>query len=217
MKYRIFVHDPSFFLYSQTPHNMPGISFKIDLSAGEATLVFSTTQREDLNRKSSPCIEDPDYDFQQCVRNYLAREIGCKLPWDNSQDFNECSTVEALLDYSATYHLLSVSGLLMITNHTGCVKPCHYKEHKIVSLEQDNTNNSLAELNQANTAEESFKHFLYIVATEEIVVEKEVPGYTALSLLADMGGSLGMFLGFSFIGAWNTAESLIFRMIKQDC
>ena len=167
-----------------------------------------------MNRKSSPCIEDPGYDYQQCIRNYLAREIGCKLPWDNSQEFNECSTVDDLLEYSTAYHLLSVSGLLNITNKTKCVKPCYYKQYKMVGQEQYNKNYSLAGLEEANTSRLFSKHYVYIAASEEIVIEKEVAGYTGLSLLADMGGSLGMFLGFSFLGAWDKAELLILWTIQ---
>ena len=46
------------------------------------------------------------------------------------------------------------------------------------------------------------------------MIEKEVTGYTGLSLFADMGGSLGMFLGFSFLGAWDTAEPLLLWVIQ---
>ena len=60
----------------------------------------------------------------------------------------------------------------------------------------------------------SSKPYVYIAATEEIMIEKEVTGYTGLSLFADMGGSLGMFLGFSFLGAWDTAEPLLLWVIQ---
>ena len=212
MKYRIYFHDPTFFLYSQIPHNFPGFNFKTDLSGGgKFSLFFSVTQRKDLNTKSSPCIEDPGYDYQHCVRNYLALEIGCKLPWDNSQEFNECSTIDDLLEYSIAYHKFSVYGLLKITNQTKCVKPCNYKQYKMIGQEQYNKKHSLEE---ANSTRIFAKHYVYIAATEEIVIEKEVAGYTGLSLLADMGGSLGMFLGFSFLGAWDKAELLILWTIQ---
>ena len=84
----------------------------------------------------------------------------------------------------------------------------------MVGLEQYNKNYSLAGLEDANTSRLFSKHYLYIAASEEIVIEKEVAGYTGLSLLADMGGSLGMFLGFSFLGAWDKAELLILWTIQ---
>ena len=79
----------------------------------------------------------------------------------------------------------------------------------MVGQEQYNKNTSL----EANSTEVFSKHYIYIAATEEIVIEKELKGYTELSLLADMGGSLGMFLGFSFLGAWDIAEPFILRTI----
>ena len=84
----------------------------------------------------------------------------------------------------------------------------------MVGLEQYNKNYSLAGLEDANTSRLFSKHYLYIAASEEIVIEKEVAGYTGLSLLADMEGSLWMFLGFSFLGAWDTAEHLLIWVIQ---
>ena len=82
----------------------------------------------------------------------------------------------------------------------------------MVGQEQYNKEHSLEE---ANSTRIFAKDYVYIAATEEIVIEKEVAGYTGLSLLADMGGSLGMFVGFSFLGAWDTAEPLLLWVMHK--
>ena len=43
----------------------------------------------------------------------------------------------------------------------------------------------------------------------EVIIEKEMTSYSALSFLADIGGSLGMFLGFSFLMVWDGVEAVL--------
>ena len=51
-------------------------------------------------------------------------------------------------------------------------------------------------------------------AKNEVGIEREMKSYSGLSLLADIGGSLGMFLGFSFLMVWDGVE-IVFLRIKQ--
>ena len=88
----------------------------------------------------------------------MALEIGCKLPWDNSQKFNECSTIDDLLEYSIAYHKFSVYGLLKITNQTKCVKPCSYKQYNMVEQEQYNEEHSLDEANSTRLFAKGRRH-----------------------------------------------------------
>ena len=170
-----------------------------DLAAESASLFISITKHNDLNRKSNPCKEDREYDFRQCVRNSLAKKIGCKLPWDrwSLEEFEVCSKVKEIRKYSKIYDLLFIDTVVNIVNRTGCPKPCHYKEYKLAGKEEGS----------------AYKNILYLLANDEVMIEKEITSYSGLSLLADIGGSLGMFLGFSFLMVWDAAEAAILRII----
>ena len=58
-----------------------------------------------------------------------------------------------------------------------------------------------------------FSHFTFIYgfASTEIRVETEVWGYPTISFIADLGGSLGLFVGVSFLSAWDFLEYLFLR------
>ena len=83
---------------------------------------------------------------------------------------------------------------------TGCKRPCSYKEYKFVST--------------------NFKEFNYIDFPKDLVVfclwavsqytqaEEEVLVYPFQSFLAEFGGSLSLFLGFSFMTIWDGMKSL---------
>ena len=79
---------------------------------------------------------------------------------------------------------------------TGCFKPCSYKEYKLVGEDP--------------TASIGIIDIQFV--KKEIMIEMESLRYSALSLLADMGGSLGMFLGFSFLMVWDGAEAAISKI-----
>ena len=198
MSYYIYVHDPALFLHSYIPQTFPGIRYKKDFTNYGALLFLSVTEHIDLDRKSSPCNDDPDFNFQLCVRKSLARKIGCKLPWDlwTSDHFPVCSDIDDLRKVHREYANIPSKELKNIVNRTECPKPCRYKEYKLVGEEQWH-----------------FPGFIFLTfAKEEVVIEKEMTSYSGLSLLADIGGSLGMCLGFSFLMVWDGFEAVMGTM-----
>ena len=58
---------------------------------------------------------------------------------------------------------------------------------------------------------ESESTFTFIVSFDpkEGKLRKEVWAYTAISFLAEMGGSLGLFTGISFLSVWDFGEFIL--------
>ena len=84
---------------------------------------------------------------------------------------------------------------------TGCLMPCSYKEFKLVqSVEGFYLDYGLG----------------VSYSTTEILVQEEQWVYPAVSFLAEFGGALGMFLGFSFMMFWDCFTALITRFGRQD-
>ena len=139
--YRIFIHDPTFFLIYGKQNIFPGLRMK--RSFKDQVLVFdlSIIKHVDLNRESSPCIEDPNYNFQLCVRNSLVRKVGCRLPWDrwSTQDFPTCTEVKQLKRFEELYRTLAYVELKTTIDITGCMKPCHYKKYTLDGEEKWNS------------------------------------------------------------------------------
>ena len=55
------------------------------------------------------------------------------------------------------------------------------------------------------------KNFLFINSFDykEARQEKEVWAYPVISFIAEMGGSLGLFIGVSFLSVWNFGEYVV--------
>ena len=66
--------------------------------------------------------------------------------------------------------------------------PCNYKEYKFLE-------SSPIPLSQASSV-------AFWAASSKTQIEEEVLLYPFTSLIADFGGYLGLFLGFSFLALW---------------
>ena len=201
--YFVYIYDPRFYIHAIPPLPTPGIRLELDKGSFYVNKYLSVTKHIQLNQKNNPCNEDPNYDFQLCVRNSLTSEVGCRLPWDlwSSSYFPLCSKMDQLNMFHRLYFVMSVSKELEdIIKKTGCLAPCEYKEYKIV-LEPDRSY--------------SPKNMLYLGFTDnKLIIEKELEGYSLISLVSDIGGALGLFLGFSFVMLWDGAELIIRKMRK---
>ena len=77
---------------------------------------------------------------------------------------------------------------------TGCLFPCTYDEYKVVSTD-------LRDLN-------SFGMVITYGSLSTIVL-REYFIYPFDSLVSDFGGTLGLFVGFSFVMFWDVVQFLI--------
>ena len=129
--------------------------------------------------------------------NRVERKLGCQVPWESlsSEDLPVCSELDKRRYFHGNYSCIAEYDLNEIMDLTECLKPCTYKEYKLVGSEIFSVG----------------EHGIFFrFVDREVVIEKEMTSYSALSFLADIGGSLGMFLGFSFLMVWDgVAEVLI--------
>ena len=93
--------------------------------------------------------------------------------------------------YEKIYNKLELEDLDGIYERTGGLKPCHYLKYK---LEGDQLPTSYLSQN-----------FLFSLnsVSNNTFVETELLVYPWTSLVAEFGGSLGLFLGVSFMSLWD--------------
>ena len=84
-----------------------------------------------------------------------------------------------------------------ITKLTGCQKPCQYRMYEFVGAEEP----------MASPKAEYFAFSLWAVS-KKTTVRTEQLIYPLSSLVAEFGGTLGLFLGFSFVTLWETLPLL---------
>ena len=118
--------------------------------------------------------------------------------------------------FETAYNEIVEAVLPAISNSTGCYPPCSYKEYRYTG-----------EANEAGVRQFSFcansLHFSSSILQKQfgtygyvlwnmspfVLVETESLLYSIESLVAEFGGTLGLFLGFSFMALWDGLEVMV--------
>ena len=85
-----------------------------------------------------------------------------------------------------------------LQNTTGCKPMCNYFKYEVLKVETD-----LSEQRKGRLG------FELILANDEVTSVQEVRAYDFLTLVSNFGGSLGLFVGFSFYMLWDLVLDII--------
>ena len=105
----------------------------------------------------------------------------------------------------------------MISNSTGCYPPCNYKEYRFTGAANEagvRPFSSFAfsfSVLQISIVQRHLGTFGYVLwnMSPYVLVETESLLYSIESLVAEFGGTLGLFLGFSFMALWDGLEVMV--------
>ena len=99
--------------------------------------ILQATRKIKLSRKSSPCEPSEDYDFNSCIFDEIAKNIGCKPFWitKNPNGLTNCTEANDLIRYlyelKTTGHMDEQS----LLDRYSCLKPCSYMEYQVIDEE----------------------------------------------------------------------------------
>ena len=128
----------------------------------------------------------------------MESEIGCTMPWnfgkENMTGISECRTILQYEHFLNEYSLLAMLELRDVIAKTECPLPCNYRAIKPIGKPQS--------FRERGFFEEYASYGLTLVSTDiEVFTEENI--YSFAELVSEMGGSLGLFVGFSFIMFWD--------------
>ena len=133
-----------------------------------------------------------------CTKEKLSQKVGCRLPWDkwSAQDRNVCKYEHQFRQFEQIYNLLKNAESFEILQMTGCKEPCSYNKYSFASAS--------AEVMPKIDGKPTSGWIVFWGASNRTWTEEEILLYPFTSLIAEFGGSLGLFLGFSFMAIWDT-------------
>ena len=131
-----------------------------------------------------------------CTKEKLSQKIGCRLPWDkwSAQDRPICKSDQEFEQFEQIHEKFLYAESYQIIDMSGCKKPCTYNEYKFAT--------SSPEIMPKTDLKSTSAKVGFWVASSKTWIEEEVLLYSFTSLIAEFGGSLGLFLGFSFMTIW---------------
>ena len=213
LKYQVFIHDPDFFFPTRNPKAHPGFFVSLPKSEEASNLMYiqnmEIIEHRNINLKKNPCIENPEYSFSACLKDAVIRSVGCRLPWSSTtamldgRKVDNCSTLKDFRSHSSFYHKIFSSEQKDVVKLTNCTIPCNFRAINAVGEPM------ITKMGNKG----GFLIFSLNLVSTDIRVETQALVYTFTSLIANFGGALGLFLGFSFymLWEWIIYVSLIFH------
>ena len=143
-----------------------------------------------MNSKKEPCGSGSGYNFVRCLKNSITRTVGCRLEWDRVSS-----------DETPLYQKLGNMEQKELVEAAGCALPCEYMEYQQQGLPYEHG--------------DTFGLGI-IFATTEVMLQQEILVYPLLSFIAECGGALGLFLGFS-LNMLGHFSIWIFKAVLNKC
>ena len=136
-----------------------------------------------LSKSSQPCEPNSDYSFTQCVKDFVAQTIGCRMMFGTNDTFtsigkfgngprklNECSKLDEAHKYENMFFRIYQDNKKKFLKRTGCQFPCNYMEYEVVDRQN---------------LKKGFDAFRMKFASDEIDVEIETYIYDWISFIAE--------------------------------
>ena len=199
--YLIRIHDPHLSILNFNPDTFPDVMITLKPNSGLMLYYIKAIIHVNLKTKTNQCEESEEYSFKSCVKNSIGRKVGCRLPWDKWTDpwLPICTLKEQLIKVDDEFQNAMYISKEVFASITGCSFPCKYVEYQLVG--------------QPLMFFPSAQGFSVLLANSDILETRETVIYTFESFLAEVGGALGLFLGFSFFALFTYLKDLGMMMI----
>ena len=99
---------------------------------------------------------------------------------------------------------MGMLSLAEIGSETGCHRPCLYRTYR-----------QFEEITELNFSPENQTRLSIILASSEVTTRRENFVYPLISFISEVGGAMGLFLGFSFLSLWDLIQFLFCLAYKQ--
>ena len=166
-------------------------------------MFIDVVEHNKLNDQKIPCKESYDYSFTNCIKSRTMEKVGCHLKWEKLIKSNlPLCTKEQFFLYVKEHEKYNELEQTNLVNYTNCPLPCSYKHYKLVETP----------FNEKLGGTDCTLNIMF--ASRIVVVEKEEKTYPFQSFVAECGGCLGLFLGFSFLLVWDGLVEVMKKFLK---
>ena len=86
LPYRIWLHDPDFFLVTWNPSSVPAVEITLDLDTATTGFQYiGVEELRHLDRDGAPCTDyqEEGASFSDCVVTKMVESVGCKVTLNN--------------------------------------------------------------------------------------------------------------------------------------
>ena len=208
---KVFIHTPGMFLtYPEKAMKYFGQDVRLEITAN-AGMRYTWNVKHEVHElvefNKNGCNWEKQYSKDLCVDKLIQKEslenVGCTTPFgsDKSQICTNLSNAQkALKMYDEGINAWKWNGSDILA--TECKIPC-----SIITLKTNDFQTKVAITKHAR---------VHIIFEEQIKVTTDYYTYTELSLIAEIGGYVGLFLGVSVNQIMDLMDSLVVKFQQLD-
>ena len=184
------------------------------LLEGEARLFTSSydihlTKSHYLNEEGSRCSTKPDglADYNLCYEKYLEAKMNCSIPWRKQKDtaLPECNTFDQKNFVFNITSEIETMGEADVYKTTGCSPSCSRREFTVTKF---------IDTDQPSPQNRSVAQVIFYYSGTKYTTKWQYLSFTMSDFIANIGGNLGLTLGFSMVSLYDEAKRLYFKIMK---
>ena len=197
---RIYGND----ILSLDVHRLPGNSYQYEISPTETTYI---------SQEDKPCISATEMDEERvyhCLESYKYSLLNCTLPWRYKKSDGLLPLCSHPREYDIYTSLASFDREFKdpytIENVAKCRPTCTRYAYTTKLFQQEKHD----DLEHENSFLLRFYYNQW-----EVPIREHVYAYDWLNLVADFGGWLGILLGYSILGFYDTFEFIVVNLKQK--
>ena len=152
-----------------------------------------------LNDPRTPCLPTPrNINMDDCIQHYIENEIGCQLPWHKIKtNLPRCVEINQYQWFLDSYDKIASLSGFSIAKRTGCLPSCKINEFTM----------TIKELIYKPDERAMYSGYFFYPGGR---YSKKIYHYTYdfTSYVADIGGLVGLFLGYSMLGFYDGIKNV---------
>ena len=208
----IYLHDPHHFTMSQV------MLYGKEMINVQSSVVSGTVSQyqvepigvNHINQEDEPCISDEDKvtDLWDCITDHMYSKMNCTLPWASKavdKDIQLCSSPEEYDLYYAEIKRGRYRDSQYIEKVAKCTPGCKRVEYSA----------KLGRNAQDQAPIDEWKLRIYY-AKDKFPSREQFYIYSTANLIADFGGYLGLLLGYSLLGFYDSMMDF-FEIMVEKC
>ena len=157
----------------------------------------------------------------RCVSEFMTNEIGCRMPWTPGLGSSSLPLCETDLHYyklrNFSYTMMKLSGE-KISNMTKCPSSCDRNTFEVRPIYTKDNFVNKAILNSTNIPDEVvMANFFYSSTVYD--EQEQYLAYDTNTLFSDVGGTLGLLLGHSFLSCYDELKEIaviLYKKLKRE-
>ena len=213
----LFLHDGNHFVFSDAKifgNDMIGVDLQNALYPDYYYETYAVTPTETtfISEENDQCLtvkEIKEVNTCECFEIHIDSQLNCTLPWRSKKTTQEkplCSHAWEYDQYTAnSFKFMDPDSL---KNMAKCNPGCNRYEY-FTKLKNKGTSRGL------DKDSSQFVQFEFFYEQYEIQVREHVYAYDGLNLFSDIGGWLGLLLGYSILGFYDTLTSILGDVKKK--